>query len=522
MDRLTIRQIVEAVESGQVRIPAFQRGFVWEPDRVAFFMDTLFKHYPFGSLLIWRTNEKLKVERNLGPIELPPPKADFPIDYVLDGQQRITSAFLTFQTNREIIESAEWKDIFFDHTIADAAQENQFLALSKDEIDSSRHFPLRAFFDTVNYRRLTKNLKDELAQRLDAVQARFKEVSLPVQIFKTEDKGTVAVIFERINRQGVPLNTMQLLSAWTWSEEFQLQGQFDELTEELDEFGYSSGQIDENLLLRCTAAILIGSARPESIVEIPGERVRKRFDEVINGIKGALDFLRTNLSVQRIDNLPFQTLLVPLSVFFAVSGTKEIVVSANQRAKMLRWFWRASFSKRYSSGVIRNLEDDIKAMLQLRGGQESNLGEFPSSVDCSFFVGNRFSLGSVNTKTMILLLAQQQPLSFVSGAPIDLENKLKEYNKAEFHHLMPRSFLKDFSKPHLVDALVNFAFISKSENKTLGGVAPSEYRKKMPENVDDILEHALCPPLLFKDDFNDLIRERSLILASAAAKLIDN
>src|SRR5690242_18405599 len=259
MEQLTVRQIIEAVENGQIRIPAFQRGFVWEPDRVAFFMDTLYKQYPFGSLLIWRTKEKLKAERKLGPIELPEPKADFPIDYVLDGQQRITSAYLTFQTSRPMIQDEEWKDIYFDHSIPDGAQDTQFFALAGSELDPKRHFPLRAFFDTVQYRKLTRDLKDDLAKRLDAVQSRFKEVQLPAQILKTEDKGTVAVIFERINRQGVPLNTMQLLSAWTWSEEFQLQAQYDDLTEELDDFGFNSAQVDENLLLRCTAAILTGS-----------------------------------------------------------------------------------------------------------------------------------------------------------------------------------------------------------------------------------------------------------------------
>jgi hypothetical protein len=315
---------------------------------------------------------------------------------------------------------------------------------------------------------------------------------------------------------------MQLLSAWSWSEEFQLQGQFDELTEELDEFGYSSGQIDENLLLRCMAAILIGSPRPESIIGIPGESVRARFDEVINGVKGALDFLRSNLMIQRIDNLPFQTLLVPLSVFFAVSGTTELVVSSEQRNRILRWFWRSSFSKRYSSGVIRNLEEDIEAMLVLRFRHTSNLGDFYCKVHGEFFTYNTFSLGSVNTKTMILLLAQKRPLSLVSGTPIDLAEKLKEYNKAEFHHLMPKSFLKGGSVRDIIDTddLVNFAFISRSENKSLGGVAPSSYRNKMARNVDEILERALCPPSLFNDNYRTFRNERTQILLAATSALI--
>ena len=83
MEDLSIREIVEQVGRGQIRIPAFQRGFVWEPERVAYLMDSIYKGYPFGSLLFWRTKEKLKFDRDLGPFTLPSPKEDYPVDYVL-------------------------------------------------------------------------------------------------------------------------------------------------------------------------------------------------------------------------------------------------------------------------------------------------------------------------------------------------------------------------------------------------------------------------------------------------------
>ena len=47
MPDLTIREILDLVPRGQIRIPAFQRGFVWDPDQVAFLMDSIYKQYPF-------------------------------------------------------------------------------------------------------------------------------------------------------------------------------------------------------------------------------------------------------------------------------------------------------------------------------------------------------------------------------------------------------------------------------------------------------------------------------------------
>ena len=112
MDTLSIREIIEQVDRGQVRVPAFQRGFVWDPDRVAFFFDSIFKKYPFGSLLLWRAEDPLNCERKLGPFELPDPVADYPLDYVLDGQQRITSLYVALETGKEVEQSSDWKDVY--------------------------------------------------------------------------------------------------------------------------------------------------------------------------------------------------------------------------------------------------------------------------------------------------------------------------------------------------------------------------------------------------------------------------
>ena len=236
MDSLTIREVIDTVLRGQIRIPAFQRGFVWEPERVAYLMDSIYKRYPFGSLLFWRTNEQLKCERELGPFDLPPPTADYPIDYVLDGQQRVTSIFGVFQTELPVLRPELWREIYFDLGATESAQEAQFCALLPSEITEDRHFPLKTLFDTTAYRRATAPLDESTAKRVDDMQSVFKEMRIPIQMFKTEEKAAVAIIFERVNRQGVPLDTLQLLAAWTWSEEFQLHAQFEDLADQLAPF----------------------------------------------------------------------------------------------------------------------------------------------------------------------------------------------------------------------------------------------------------------------------------------------
>ncbi|TIH32273.1 GmrSD restriction endonuclease domain-containing protein [Subtercola vilae] len=525
MADLSIRKVLEQVQSGQLRIPAFQRGFVWDADRVAYLMDSIHKGYPFGALILWRTKEQLNSERDLGPFTLPDREDEFPVDYVLDGQQRLTSIFGVFQSEIAANEGHDtnWTTVYYDFDAEKDLQESQFYALLPDQVDLVRHFPVGKFFDVAGYRAATQHLTPERLEEIDHVQAIFKEAAIPVQLIETDDRAKVAIVFERVNRLGVELDIFQLLSAWTWSEEFDLQDKFADLAEDLKPFGFAAVGEDSNLLLRCCSAIIGSDASSSGLLALNGAEVRDRFDEIISGIKGAVDFLRSNLHVEKLENLPYPTLIVPLAVYFAAKDSKTVLVSEAQRAEMVRWFWRACFSRRFSAGVLRNLNRDVGEAKRLRTSEKLGLSEIPWSIDKEFFIDNRFTVSSVATKTFILLLVQSNPLSFVSGSRVSLGEVLRHYNRKEFHHLNPQKFLKGEGRDSAdINRLVNFAIISAADNKALGGVAPSRYRAKLPASkLGNILNSALCPPSLFNDDYGTFIDERSLLLWGAANALAE-
>jgi len=394
------------------------------------------------------------------------------------------------------------------------------VALQPEEVDSDRHFPLKVLFSPAEYRAATRGLEDDLALRIDEMQKRFLHASLPTQSFETEEQAEVAIVFERVNRLGIALDALQLLTAWTWSEEFDLQEQFRELAGELEPFGFGDVGQDPNLLLRCCAAVISGDASPNALVSLSGAVVRQRFEEIQNGVKGAIDFVRRDLRVETLANLPYSAALVPLAVLFAVPENQQVQMAGSTRARILKWFWRTCFSRRYSSGVLRSLKTDIAAMVDLREGSESNLGDFATSVEPEFFTENTFISSVVNTKTFVLMLAQQDPYSFVSGSPIDLGRVLREYNRSEFHHLYPRAYLREDHESREINRLTNFAFISRSDNQQLGGVAPSEYRAVMDADEAEILGRSLCPPSLFDDDYERFTAERAELLVATARGLI--
>ncbi|NET26500.1 DUF262 domain-containing protein [Okeania sp. SIO1I7] len=230
---LFISDLINDLKRGRIRIPSFQRGFVWDPDRVVYFIDSIYKGFPFGSVLLWRTKTPLRTERNLGPYKLPESEDEYFIDYVLDGQQRITSIFGIFQNSLapEKNQDTSWTDLFFQ---LNSKESVPFVYLDDPQnYDKNQFFPLRYVFNAPKYRQITRNLNEDIAGKIDDLVEKFTQATVPLERFQTEEQKYVATVFERINRKGVELNTFQLLSVWNWSGEFGLQEKFQELAENL-------------------------------------------------------------------------------------------------------------------------------------------------------------------------------------------------------------------------------------------------------------------------------------------------
>jgi uncharacterized protein with ParB-like and HNH nuclease domain len=90
---LKIDRLVNRVRDGDIKIPAFQRGFVWDQEQIIELLDSIYKNYPIGSILLWNSTERLKASRNIGGLVLPDREPEYPVNYVLDGQQRLSSIY---------------------------------------------------------------------------------------------------------------------------------------------------------------------------------------------------------------------------------------------------------------------------------------------------------------------------------------------------------------------------------------------------------------------------------------------
>lgn len=88
----SVENIISWINSGEIAIPEMQRPFVWEASKVRDLMDSLYKGYPVGYIIIWKNPDvKLKDGTFSNGKKI-----------VIDGQQRIT-ALTAAITGQEVV-----------------------------------------------------------------------------------------------------------------------------------------------------------------------------------------------------------------------------------------------------------------------------------------------------------------------------------------------------------------------------------------------------------------------------------
>lgn len=522
-ESLTIRKIIDRITSGEVRIPAFQRDWVWTPQQVSFLLDSIYKNFPVGTVFLWKTNSKLSSEKNLGNFVIPEPRKEHPVYYVLDGQQRLTSLFSVFQTELAPINDYEWLDIYYNFSSSNDIQDSKFLALAEEDVITNKHFPMSVIFDSGKFYEEVSNLDESKRSEILKVQQMFQEYSLPTQEFETDSKESIAIVFERINRAGTPLNTYQLLTAWSWSADFDLQEEFLELSEELRPYGFGNISQDKDLQLKCCSGVIKGETSPSDIMNLTGEEVRLNFEKIRNGIKGAIEFLKDQLMVHSLDWLPYPSMIVTLTAFFATDKVNGKSYSNKQLLELKKWFWKSILSRRYTAGIQDKHKIDIKGMLDLSKNENHIISKFDCNLDQKMFLDSTFNVGSVSTKTFVLLLANNNPRTFLSGGYVRLGDVIKNVNRNEFHHIFPKKFLerKGF-RPNKINCLANFCFLNNADNQRIKDKDPIIYNTLIPtDSKKNILESAFCTEDMFNLEYEAFLQKRSKIILEKAKQLIN-
>jgi hypothetical protein len=515
-----IDRLIKRIDEGDIKIPAFQRGYVWKQNQVIELLESVVNEYPIGSILLWKSSDRLKSTRNIAGYNIPEKDDAYPVNYVLDGQQRLASIYGVFsQVVKQEDDTSKYNpnlDIF--EIYYDFEKKN---FLPKDELgspDVSIH--LRKLLNVTTLISALSNLKNEFHEDAQNLASQFLNYNIPLVTIENRKREDVGIIFERINNTGTRLSTLDLMTAWTWTEDFHLVDSSNSLLEELEEKGFEN--IKYKTLLQIISGVIQNSTKTKEIINLDGEQVRDNWTHVVEAIRKAIDFLSTDLQCAHLDFLPFHQQLICISKFF-----NEIDRPNAEQLKILRqWFWKTSFSKRYSSGqTSAKMDLDIENVLLLKKGDKSAFDDYKYDVTVPMLKSTKFSKGNPITRAFLLMMAQFEPVDLIKNQKIDIGKALSQYNRKEYHHIFPESFLKDRDLPRdKIFCVVNFCFLSSESNKKITKKSPSDYLSSIvpPEDYVSILSSNILPVdknIYKNDDYDDFLDKRSNLIITKLDEL---
>lgn len=198
----SIESILSWIRDGEIAIPEIQRPFVWDSSKVRDLMDSLYKGFPVGYIITWRspdTNLKDGTRSEGKKI-------------LIDGQQRITALTAALLGEHVVMSDYQKKRIRIAFHPIEERFEVLNPAIEKDSLwipDISAFFAQKypTFQFVMEYCK-KNNISDfdEVANKIDRLlRIRYSNLGI-IELSHELDIETVTEIFIRINSQGVVLS----------------------------------------------------------------------------------------------------------------------------------------------------------------------------------------------------------------------------------------------------------------------------------------------------------------------------
>lgn len=472
---VTFATLVNDIERGHIKIPQFQRDFVWSREKSAKLLDSILKGYPIGTFILWKTREMLRTVRNIGGARLADtPEGDF-AQHVLDGQQRMTSLYASIRGLK--VHRNGRTDDFSEMYIDLAAQgDSDVVSTEPDGRDPAM---LIKVVDLLNADfTLLAQYPKPLWPRLNEYKRRLETYSFSVVLVKEAPLEVATEIFTRINVTGKPLSVFEIMVAKTFdaSKGFDLAEEYERAAGTLRNVDYDT--ISPSVILQAVSMILVQTCTKKDILGLPKADFIETWPGAVDAIYAAVDYFRNYYRIPVSNLLPFGALVIPFSFFFYYHPDRP----RGETQRVLEdFFWRSSLGGRYSHSVESHLAADIRRIEQILEGLTPEY-DYPIDTSAAFVRSNGyFSTGRSYIKALLCLLAFHEPKSFGDSSIVRISNDwLKQANSRNYHHFFPRSYLRkqgydDDSANHIANITIVDDFLNKRE---IGDKPPAVYMPK--------------------------------------------
>jgi hypothetical protein len=549
----SVEELVGMIQRGELRLPEMQRRYVWQSTRVRDLLDSLYRGYPSGAILVWETDETVPLQDMAVTQQTNPFQTS---RLLLDGQQRLTSLSAVIrgeavkvrgrsrpiellfnldhpdglQVVTEVNEDSDEDET--DHPIEDETDSTEdelqkrfnrmtfVVATQKLEqlpqwvkvtdvfkSDSDAPFLKRAgvvALDDPNFERYSQRLK-----RLRSIRKYTYRMDVLERQLSYEE---VTEIFVRVNSLGAKLRSSDLALAQITAKWRNSLKTFEEFQKKCAGAGF---ELDLGLHLKNMIAIATGQSRFTTVGGLPVEKLRSGWSDSCRGMEFALNFLKSNVGIDSPSLLSSPFMLITVAYF---GHLRNYVLSDAESQRLKYWALVANAKGRYSRGSTETLLDqDLLALRSGGGAQEliDRLRQQVGRLDIAAEELDGRNQRSALFKTMFLAFRAAGARDWRSQVAIALDHSGAQH-KLQFHHIFPKAVLKKAYTDREADDIANLCFIGGKTNQQISDKAPNEYFPLVIQRSGLAAFEAQCiptaPELLCEEAYKTFLRQRRILI----------
>jgi hypothetical protein len=549
----SVEELVGMVERGELRLPEMQRQYVWQSPRVRDLMDSLYRGYPSGAILLWETDEAVPLQ-DMAIKQAANPYAATRL--LLDGQQRLTSLSAVIRGEPVKVRGrVKPIELLFnlDHPerqeiVTEVDEDADDDATEIDEADSSeddlqRRFERMTFVVATNklaalpqWVKVSEVFKsdsdtaflkgagingfddpryEKYSKRLAQLRRIRKYVYRMDVLERTLSYEEVTEIFVRVNSLGAKLRSSdlalaQITARWRHSLEI-----FQKFQAECAKLGFD---LDLGIHLKTMIAFATGQSRFLTAGRLSLDTLQTGWTEATEGMRFAINFLKSNVGIDSPALLSSPFLMIVIAYF---GHEKGYALSQDEAARLRQWVLLANTKGRFSRGSSETLLDQDLGTIGKSGSADSlidrvrlQFGRLEVTPEDLEGRDQRSSL----FKIMFLAFRADGARDWTSNLQISLDHSGAQH-RLQFHHFFPKALLgKVGFSSREADDIANLTFISGRTNRKISDKAPSIYLPEIVERqgIEPLSLQAIPGDisLLETDKYREFLTARRVLLAA--------
>jgi hypothetical protein len=550
----TVEELVALIERGELRLPEMQRRYVWRASRVRDLIDSLYRGYPSGAILLWETDETVPLQEFAVSQQANPYQTN---RLLLDGQQRLTSLSAVIRgqpvtvrgRQRPIdllfnLEHPERLSIVPEVKGDDGVNDDDDIdddQLTEDAADSTED-ELQQLFDRMTFVVSTRKLEtlphwvrvtdvfksdsdreflkragirdfddpraEKYSQRLAKLRGIRKYVYRMDILERSLSYEEVAEIFVRVNSLGAKLRSSDLALAQITAKWRGALDTFQGFERECAKEGFD---LDLGVHLKNLMAFATGQSRFLTVGNLKVEDLQRAWKDCVPGMEFALNFARSNLGIDSPALLSSPFVLIALGYYGFQRGYS---IGPDEARRLRHWVLVANAKGRYSRGSSETLLDQDLATLRQGGGAADLLDRLRLQVGRLDIAPEELegrNQRSALFKTMFLAFRDAGAHDWNSNLKIALKHRGAQH-RLQFHHIFPKAILKSAYTSREADDIANLAFIGGKSNRQISDRSPASYFAEFLQKGGEGVFEAQCiptdPALLSPAAYKDFLAER--------------